>query len=62
MPTWSILDAKRFGLRNAKLTIDSSDIDLFQVVGNFKNESAKLFIGNDDVCLVLGDNIFYGAG
>ena len=20
------------------------------------------FIGNDDVCLVLGDNIFYGAG
>jgi glucose-1-phosphate thymidylyltransferase len=23
---------------------------------------AKEFIGNDDVCLVLGDNIFYGAG
>lgn len=22
----------------------------------------KEFIGNDDVCLVLGDNIFYGAG
>jgi len=22
----------------------------------------KAFIGNDDVCLVLGDNIFYGAG
>lgn len=22
----------------------------------------KKFIGNDDVCLVLGDNIFYGAG
>ena len=22
----------------------------------------KHFIGNDDVCLVLGDNIFYGAG
>ena len=22
----------------------------------------KLFIGTDDVCLVLGDNIFYGAG
>jgi glucose-1-phosphate thymidylyltransferase len=20
------------------------------------------FIGNDDVCLVLGDNIFYGSG
>ena len=20
------------------------------------------FIGNDDVCLILGDNIFYGAG
>ena len=23
---------------------------------------AEEFIGNDDVCLVLGDNIFYGAG
>lgn len=24
--------------------------------------TGKEFIGNDDVCLVLGDNIFYGAG
>lgn len=22
----------------------------------------EVFIGNDDVCLVLGDNIFYGVG
>ena len=24
--------------------------------------SVRQFIGNDDVCLVLGDNIFYGYG
>lgn len=49
-------DGKKFGL-NLSYAVQPSPDGLAQafIIG-------EKFIGNDDVCLVLGDNIFYGNG
>jgi len=48
MISWSVLDEMRFGLKTAKLTIDSTDIDVFGEVENFKNGNGKLLIARCD--------------
>ena len=58
LPSFKILlgDGSRFGIKLSYKEQPSPD-GLAQafILG-------EEFIGNDDVCLVLGDNIFYGAG
>jgi glucose-1-phosphate thymidylyltransferase len=58
LPSFKLLlgDGSRFGIKLSYKEQPSPD-GLAQafIIG-------KEFIGNDDVCLVLGDNIFYGAG
>ena len=49
-------DGSRFGIQlNYKVQPTPDGLAQAFIIG-------EEFIGNDDVCLVLGDNIFYGAG
>jgi glucose-1-phosphate thymidylyltransferase len=65
------------GLRDILIITTPQDLERFQFLLGNGNEYAiqseprgladafivgKNFIGSDDVCLILGDNIFYGAG
>ena len=44
MYSWSKLDEKRFGLKTAKLSINSEDLDIPALVKSFKKQGGQLFI------------------
>ena len=44
MFSWSSLDEKRFGLKTAKLSIINDDVDVTQLVEEFKSKNGQLFI------------------